>query len=80
MEKVENPDYCYYNPRVDHFKRFHKFALRKKQLSKMYGFPMEMTETEMAKAAGYDRIWNCGLLKFSMFGNQNNNEIIKEGD
>ena len=46
----------------------------------MYGFPMEMTETEMAKAAGYDRIWNCGLLKFSMCGNQNNNEIIKEGD
>ena len=69
LEKVEKPDYCYYNPRVDHFKRFHKFALRKKQLSKMYGFPLEMTETEMAKAAGFDRIWNCGLIKYSITKN-----------
>lgn len=65
---------------MDKIRRFHKFSLRKKALSKRYGFPMEMTETEMAKAAGYDRIWNCGLLKYSMFSNQNNNEIIKEGD
>ena len=23
-----------------------------------------MTETEMAKALGYDRIWDCGLFKY----------------
>jgi len=23
-----------------------------------------MTETEMAKALGYDRIWDCGLIKY----------------
>lgn len=80
LERIIPPDYSYYNCRVDKTRRFHKFSLRKKALSKRYGFPMEMTETEMAKAAGYDRIWNCGLLKYSMFRNQNNNEIIEEGD
>lgn len=23
-----------------------------------------MTETEMAKELGYDRIWDCGLIKY----------------
>lgn len=43
---------------------FHKLFLNKKKLSKQYGFPMTMTETEMAKELGYDRIWNCGLIKY----------------
>ena len=25
---------------------------------------MTMTETEMAKELGYDRIWDCGLIKY----------------
>ena len=42
----------------------HKFNFRKKTLSKKYGFPLLMTETEMAKELGYDRIWDCGLIKY----------------
>lgn len=36
----------------------------KNKLVKLYGFPMSMTETEMAKEANLDRIWNCGLIKY----------------
>ena len=64
FEKVTPPDYTYYNDRVDKYKRFHKLYFNKKKLSKQYGFPMTMTETEMAKELGYDRIWNCGLIKY----------------
>lgn len=55
------PDYCYTN---GHGKRIHKFNFRKQKLHRKYGFPMTMTETEMAKELGYDRIWNCGLIKY----------------
>jgi len=45
-------------------KRYHKFGFRKQKLHKKYGFPLTMTETEMAKELGYDRIWDCGLIKY----------------
>lgn len=35
-------------------------------LNKKYNFPLTMTELEMAKALGYDRIWDCGLLKYEL--------------
>lgn len=58
------PEYRYYNPKVDKYKRFHKFGFRKQILHRKYGFPLSMTETEMVKELGYDRIWDCGLFKF----------------
>lgn len=58
------PEYKYYNPKVDKYKRFHKFGFRKQILHRKYGFPLSMTETEMVKKLGYDRIWDCGLFKF----------------
>lgn len=58
------PDYTYYNPKVEKYKRFHKFGFRKQTLSKKYGLPLTMTETEMIKELGYDRIWDCGLIKY----------------
>ncbi len=64
LEAINKPDYKYYNPQVDRYKRVHKMAFNKKSLNKKYGFPMTMTETEMAKELGYDRIWDCGLFKF----------------
>ena len=36
----------------------------KQKLHKKYGFPLTMTETEMAKELKYDRIWDCGLVKY----------------
>ena len=53
-----------YNEYVNKFQRFHKMRFNKKTLSKKYGFPLTMTETEMVKELGYDRIWDCGLIKY----------------
>lgn len=58
------PDYTYYNPKVGRYKRFHKFGFRKQILSKRYNLPLELTELEMIKELGYDRIWDCGLIKY----------------
>ena len=38
--------------------------MTKRKLIKKYGFPETMTETEMIKDLGYDKIWNCGLFKY----------------
>ena len=64
LESINKPDYRYYNPHIDKYKRVHKMAFNKNTLSRKYGFPLTMTETEMAKELGYDRIWDCGLFKF----------------
>ena len=64
LESINKPDYRYYNEKIDKYKRFHKMAFNKKVLSHKYGFPLTMTETEMVKELGYDRIWDCGLFKF----------------
>lgn len=59
------PNYTYYNPNVDRYKRFHKFNFRKDKLVKKYSqLNPRMTETEMVKELGYDRIWDCGLIKY----------------
>lgn len=58
------PDYRYYNEKVDRYKRFHKFGFRKNILNKKYGLDLSLTETEMVKLIGFDRIWDCGLFKY----------------
>ena len=58
------PTYWYYNPKVDRYKRFHKFGFRKQSLHNQYGLPLEMTEREMTTTLGYTRIWDCGLIKY----------------
>lgn len=64
LESINKPDYRYYNEQIDKYKRVHKMAFNKKTLNLKYGFPLTMTETEMAKELGYDRIWDCGLFKY----------------
>ena len=64
FDKYLAPEYRYYNPKVDRYKRFHKFAFRKQILHKRFNLPLTMSETEMTKALGYDRIWDCGLIKY----------------
>ena len=58
------PDYRYVITKRNEIKRAHKFAFRKKRLSKIYNLPMSMTETEMAKEIGLHRIYDCGLIKY----------------
>ena len=64
LENTTKPDYRYYNEKVDKYKRVHKMSMCKSILHKKYNFPMTMTELEMAKELGYDRIWDCGLFKY----------------
>ena len=60
FEKYICPDYKY----IVNGKRLHKFNFRKQILHKKYGFPLTMTETEMTNELGYDRVWDCGLIKY----------------
>lgn len=64
FEGYTNPEYRYYNSSVDRYERFHKFRFRKEKLNKKFGLPLTMTETEMIKQLGYDRIWDCGLIRY----------------
>jgi len=66
FDKFTPPDYKYYSAKnkENKYKRIHKMFFNKKKLNKKYGFPLTMTETEMAKELGYDRIWDCGLIKY----------------
>lgn len=73
IEKINRPDYKYYNEKINRYKRIHKLRFNKQSLSKKYGFPTTMTEIEMAKELGYDRIWDCGLIKY-VYVNQNSDE------
>ena len=72
LDSILSPDYRYYNERVDKYKRFHKFGFRKQTLNKKYGLDLNLTETEMIKILGYDRIWDCGLFRYKL--------DIKKGD
>lgn len=65
LETINKPDYKYYHQKKKHdIKRIHKMTFSKKALIKKYGFPETMTEKEMTKELGYDRIWDCGLFKY----------------
>jgi hypothetical protein len=64
FEKYTYPDYRYFNSKVDRYARMHKFNFRKQFLHRKYGLDLSMTEKEMMKKLGYDRIWDCGLIKY----------------
>ena len=64
LDKVTPPDYRYYNEKVVKYGRLHKMGFTKQSLSKKYGFPLTMTELEMTRELGYDRIWDCGLFRY----------------
>lgn len=64
LEAINRPDYRYYNVNEGRYVRVHKMAFNKKALNRKYGFPLTMTEREMTKEMGYDRIWDCGLFKY----------------
>lgn len=63
-EKKLLPDYRYFfNGSLE---RLHKFNFRKEVLNKKYGYPMSMTESEMTKSLGVNKIYDCGLIKYVM--------------
>lgn len=54
--------YWYFN---NGYRRLHRFNLTKKVLSEKYG-ATGTNEYEMAKSVGFDRIWDCGHLKYEL--------------
>lgn len=64
FKEVQNvmPDYRYF--KSGEKVRHHKFNFRKQILHRKYGLDMNLTETEMVKQLGYNRIWDCGLIKY----------------
>ena len=74
VASIGRPDYRYYNERVEKYKRVHKMYMNKTKLIKKYGFDKSMTELEMARELGYDRIWDCGLIKY-VYKNPNYKEF-----
>lgn len=78
LQEFTKPSYYYYNENIHRYKRFHKFTLRKKTLLK--NNPLlnsNLTELEMMRELGYDRIWDCGLIKY-VYTNPNYKENGEE--
>ena len=46
--------------------RLHRYNFTKSKLVKKYGLPESMTEPEIMRKLRYDRIWDCGHLKYEM--------------
>ncbi len=64
IETILKPDYKYFKLRCHNNSRIHKMSLNKKLLAKNYGLDIRLTESEMTRQLGYDRIWDCGLIKY----------------
>ncbi len=65
LDSITKPNYWY----LKQGKRIHRFNLRKTSDE-----PKDITEWLLRKEQGYDRIWDCGNLKFIL--NNNNLEAI----
>lgn len=65
LDKIGKPDFYYYNECVDKYKRFSRISMTADKIREKHPeFSDAMTETEIARALGYDRIWNCGLFRY----------------
>ena len=63
VDNILKPDYHY----VIGNQRLHKFGFRKKILLKKYpnsGLTEDMTEHEICQKLGFQRIYDCGLIKY----------------
>ena len=59
---ILRPNYFY---TMDHCKKYHKFSFRKSELSaKLSIFDPNLSEWENMQLNGWDRIWDCGSLKY----------------
>lgn len=67
LTNITKPTYCYYNSKIDKYKRLHKFGFGKNSLKKKYpNLDFSKTEKEIMDELGYDRIWDCGLFKYEL--------------
>jgi len=71
----KTPPSFFYIDVKNYTNRKHRFSLAKHKLLELYGGDKSKTARELANEAGYDRIWDCGTLKFEL--NINNQNISK---
>lgn len=72
-EKILKPDYKYINTKISRYRRFHKFGFGKNMIKTKFPdiFSDEKTEWEMMQEAGYDRIWDCGKIRYILMSKLN---------
>lgn len=69
--KINNgtPNYWYFGKGLN-YKRFHRFNFAKHTLSKkLKVFDKKLSEWENMRNNGYDRIWDCGSIKYELICN-----------
>jgi hypothetical protein len=69
FDKYTLPDYRYIkgNDKI----RYHKFGFRKNILYKKYGADKNLTEQEICSNLGFNKVWDCGLIKYIWRNEQN---------
>ncbi len=60
---LSSPNYWYFKP-SSQIKKYHRFNFRKSKLVSE-GFDSNKTEWEIMQERGFDKIWDCGNMKFS---------------
>lgn len=67
ISDIIKPRYFYYNSKIDRYKRFHKFVFGKTGLRKKYpDLDFTKSEKELTTELGFERIWDCGLIKYEL--------------
>jgi Pyruvate/2-oxoacid:ferredoxin oxidoreductase delta subunit len=67
LVNIGNPNYSYYNVKLYGNVRIHKFSWGKKSILKKYPeMDSNKTEWELMQELGFDRVWDCGLLKYEL--------------
>jgi len=66
FSKKTTPNYFYVNKKR-YLHRLHRFTFRKSELkNQLHNFDPNLTEWENMQLNGYDRIWDCGNLKYEL--------------
>lgn len=68
LKNIIEPTYTYYKASIHKFIRFDKKVFNRKKLLEKYSDQINntMTEIEMLKTLGIDRIWDCGQFKYEL--------------
>lgn len=63
--KFTQPNYTYYNSKINKYKRFHKFNFGKNNIKKKFpNIDLNKSESQIMSELGFDKIWDCGLIKY----------------
>lgn len=62
-----DPNYFYVSPKESFLLRKNRFSYRKSQIAKKFpnSYNSTLTEVENMRALGYDRIWDCGTIRYT---------------